>query len=347
MNLGILPITQLAIHKVGNKFTGEFLHLSETPVKLRDEAVEQLLSQYFLSAFKTPEYYRFHHETALGFNEVFNFAKNIFADPENFMENSANIARQLYEKSNHPKIKGGELYVVLFEGCHYEGEDTIGLGIFKSENKETFLKVYPESTSYEVEPQDGINISKLDKGCIIFHTEATEGYRVLVVDNTNKNNEAQYWKDDFLQIKQVEDQYFQTENYLKLCKNFITEQIPQDYEVSKTDQIDLLNRSVQYFKEQDSFDLDEFADAVIGNQEVKESFKIYKQQFEEQFDTPLEDNFNIHNDAVKRQSRIFKHVLKMDKNFHIYIHGDKDMIERGYDETIDLNYYKVYFKEEE
>jgi hypothetical protein len=38
-------------------------------------------------------------------------------------------------------------------------------------------------------------------------------------------------------------------------------------------------------------------------------------------------------------------VLKLDKNFHIYIHGGRDMIERGVDES-GRKYYKIYYNEE-
>ena len=40
-------------------------------------------------------------------------------------------------------------------------------------------------------------------------------------------------------------------------------------------------------------------------------------------------------------------ILKLDKNFHIYIHGNKDLIEKGFDDNKSLNYYKVYFREEQ
>ena len=39
-------------------------------------------------------------------------------------------------------------------------------------------------------------------------------------------------------------------------------------------------------------------------------------------------------------------MLKLDKNFHIYIHGDKDLIEKGYDQTTGKKYYKIYYDEE-
>ncbi len=69
--------------------------------------------------------------------------------------------------------------------------------------------------------------------------------------------------------------------------------------------------------------------------------------YENEFDTEITDSFEISNAAVKKQARVFKSILKLDKNFHIYIHGSKEMIERGFDEEKNLNYYKVYFKEEQ
>ena len=42
----------------------------------------------------------------------------------------------------------------------------------------------------------------------------------------------------------------------------------------------------------------------------------------------IEDEFDIHLSAVKKQQRVFKSILKLDKNFHVYIHGRKDLIEK-------------------
>ncbi|RYD70349.1 MAG: nucleoid-associated protein, partial [Sphingobacteriales bacterium] len=66
-----------------------------------------------------------------------------------------------------------------------------------------------------------------------------------------------------------------------------------------------------------------------------------------EYESPIADNFEIAESAVKKQARAYKSVLKLDKNFHIYIHGNKDMIEKGYDDDKSMNFYKVYFREEE
>jgi len=93
--------------------------------------------------------------------------------------------------------------------------------------------------------------------------------------------------------------------------------------------------------------MDEFAGEVIGNPEAIESFKNFKSQYEQEFDSPIANSFEISDNAVKKQARVYKSVLKLDKNFHIYIHGDKELIEKGFDDAKAMNYYKVYFKEEQ
>jgi hypothetical protein len=41
---------------------------------------------------------------------------------------------------------------------------------------------------------------------------------------------------------------------------------------------------------------------------------------------------------------VLKSVIKLDKNVHIYIHGNRDVVEQGEDGK--GKYYKIYYKEE-
>jgi hypothetical protein len=343
-------LAELSIHRIGNKSQDEFYVLSEQSIALKENLLRNLLQQYFLSPFeKTNEVYRFTHpNTDLNLNEVYHFAAEIFDNGERFHNNSKELAKHLYEVSGHPKIKAGELYVAFFENVQIEGELFDAIGLFKSETKETFLKVYPENDGFGLSYEEGaININKLDKGCLIFNTDKEDGFRVAVIDQTNRSAEAVYWKDEFLKLKIRNDAFNQTSNVLGVYKNFVTEQLDQNFEISKADKIDLLNKSIKYFKEKESFDLDEFSNEVIGNEEGIASFKNYKKNFEDEFDATIPDSFDISGAAVKKQARVYKRVLKLDKNFHIYIHGDKDLIEKGFDDDKSMNFYKVYFKEEQ
>jgi len=336
------------IHKVGNKLLDEHLSLSEHSLKIHDEVLDNLLMNYFLKPFeKVNEIYRFDHPTGdLNLNEVYHFADLIFNDQDTFHENSRQIAKHLYDISNHPKIKSGELYLCYFTGLQIERELSDALGIFKSESKEPYLKVIQKSNEFEINyEQEAINIKKLDKGCLIFNTEKEAGYKVAVIDQTN-STDAAYWIDDFLKLKIRNNNYTQTNTVLKVYKDFVTNKIDQEFEISKTDKIDLLNRSIKYFKEKEHFDLDEFSNEVLAHEPGIESFKRFKKNYEDEFETEIGDSFLISDTAVKKQARVFKSVLKLDKNFHIYIHGNKELIEKGYDEEMKMSYYKVYFREE-
>ncbi|WP_423148848.1 nucleoid-associated protein [Rubrolithibacter danxiaensis] len=342
-------INQLIVHWVGNPSLEEHLVISENEIRLEDENLKGLLTSYLLKSFQqVNEVYRLHHSSGnLELNEIFNFATAVFDDPSGFLTTSESIARHLHQIAKHPKIKSGELYIAVFENLQIEGEQHKAMGIFKSENKETYLKVFPEKNGFsiEYEPQ-AININKLDKGCLVFNTDKSEGYKVCVIDNTNKSTEALYWTDEFLQLKIREDNFQHTQNYLSMYKHYVTEQLDQEFDLNKADKIDLLNKSINYFKEKEAFNEDEFTEVVLGNEEAKASFKNYKQQFEEKFNLELADSFDISAPAVKKQARVYKSVLKLDRNFHIYIHGDRELIEKGFDDEKGMNYYKVFYKEE-
>ncbi|MDP4285377.1 MAG: nucleoid-associated protein [Bacteroidota bacterium] len=342
-------LNSLSIHQSGNKLLDEKYKLSARPFRIEDETLSQLLLQYFLAPFeKVNELYRLSHPSNdLQLNEVYHFAEMIFNNPETLHENSEQITRHLYDVSNHPKIKSGELYVVHFTGIQLEGELFDALGIFKSESKESYLKVYPDNDGFGIQyEQEAINIKKLDKGCLVFNTEKEEGYKVAVIDHTNKGTEAVYWVDEFLKLTILNNSYNQTHNALGIYKNFVTEKLDEIYDITKAQKIDMLNRSMNYFKEKEEFDINEFSNEVIGDPKGINSFKEYKQNYEKEYETEIGDNFSISIQAIKKQARNYKSILKLDKNFHIYIHGNNELIEKGFDEKKNMNYYKVYFREE-
>ncbi len=332
----------MSLHHIGNKYNNEIIRFGSDQINLSADIID-ILNKYFTVSFKINECFNLYHDSDIVLNEVYSYISKIFDNPDNLHEQSINLAKHLYEQSNHPKIKGGEFYVVYFEGCEINGETVDAVGLFKSENKDTFLKVYPSGDNFEIESQQGVNINKLDKGALIFNTDRENGYVVAVVDNTNKGVEAHYWIDDFLHVRQRQDEYYNTQNVMNLAKNFIKE-LPNEFEVSRADQVDLANRTTKFFKEKDSFDMEEFANEVIEQPEVIESFKRYKETYAQERDIEFTDNFAISDSAVKKGVRSLKSVIKLDKNFHIYIHGDRSKIENGEDEK--GKFYKVYYNEE-
>ncbi len=345
-----VSLEHLVVHYVGNQVQDQPLTLSEEPLVLEDDTVKDLLLRYFLSSFKSDAFYHFYadEETALEEHELFVAAKSIFENPElNFYEASTKIAERLYRQAEHPNIKGGEMYVTYFSHCVIDGQIADAVGIFKSENKDTFLKVYQQTNRFDIGYDAGIDIRKLDKGCLIINSEEEMGYKIGIVDKINRNEEALYWKQHFLRLRPREDSYFHTQNYMQLCKNFVSDVFNEEHNVDKAEQIEMLNRSSNYFEKRESFDQPSFEEEVIQEPAVADAFREYKEAYVEERDVPfIAEEFDISTPAFKKNKKIFKSILKLDKNFSVYIHGNRDFIEKGYDEERELPYYKLYYREE-
>jgi hypothetical protein len=338
-------IEKMVLHKVGNKTNNESLGLSKAPFILHPD-ISSLLLKYFLTPFRSNLYYTFTHESNLEMNKMYVFCREIFKDKDNLFEQSCNIANHLYETSMHPNIKSGELYITYLQGCYLDGEIVDAIGIFKSESKETYLKVFPQGEGFEIESDSGININKLDKGCIVFNRDADKGFVVSVVDTISRGNEAVFWIDDFLRISQRKDSYFNTENAIVMCKNFVNDYLPAEFEMNKADQAELLAKSANYFREHNNFNIDDFCNTAFEQPELQQAFNNYKQNYEEDMDMEFENSFVVNDEAFRKGQKLFKSILKLDKNFTIYIHGKRDRIEQGADDERDLKFYKFYYQEE-
>ena len=114
-------LTEIALHFVGNKTVDHLLKLSEDILNIDDELADLITNAFFERFSKSFEEYEFTHESSLDFNEVYNFAKDIFENKDNLHSNSQKIAQALYQQTNHPNIKDGELYVGLFSNCEHNG----------------------------------------------------------------------------------------------------------------------------------------------------------------------------------------------------------------------------------
>ena len=336
-------LSKIIVHKVGNKINQESLVLSQEELKLEDD-MKELLQDFFLKNFKSEEQFRFYSDSYLVNNPVYSSVSEIFEDKNKFVWESENLAKHLYEITENPRVQSGELFIVYFEGEeNADGNKIDSIGIFKTENKNPFLKIFPQNETFEIEKDYGIGLSKLDKGALIYNTGKETGYAVSVIDN-NKNGDIYYWFEDFLKVKQRDDEYFHTQETLAVYKDFITKQLPTEFEVSKADQADFLNKSINFFKEKEKFDFEEFTNEVLEDKNVIESFSNFKSDYENDMQVSISEDFAINEAAVKKQSRGFKSVIKLDKNFHIYVHGDRKMIETGQDEK--GKYYRLYFEEE-
>lgn len=335
-----IKISHISLHKIGSCVCQEGVILSKQELSIDNDLLE-ILKTYFLIPFKSEETYHFSHISELSLNEVYTYVGQIFDDHLSFHEQSKNIAKFLYEKSGHPNIKRGELYVVYFKDCILDGETIDAVGIFKSENKDTFLRVNTVDGGFSIESQSGININKLDKGCLIFNAHREEGYCIYVVDNSNKS-EARYWVEDFLQVKRKNDAYTQTQNIVSMCKSFIA-QLPN--EVPKSEKAVMMNRVIDGLKAE-QINVDKLAESAFGFDLAATNFKVFREDYQSTHKVKFESLFQSRPESIRHRALCSITNIKLDKNFDINIHGGERLIEQGYDEQKGMRYYKFYFNEE-
>jgi len=191
----------------------------------------------------------------------------------------------------------------------------------------------------------GWPLDKMNMGVLILDTFKEDGRRICLKNTSKRDHIFETVKSRLLSLSPVANPFHYTNNYLKICNKFIKEQLPEEVSITRTEQADILNKSMSYFKSADSFSEPEFLDSIFPNEELSESFKQYKKSYVAEHELKMPNDFDISDAAVKKQQRVFKSVLKLDKNFHIYIHGDKELIHKGADPD-GRKYYKIYFQEE-
>lgn len=349
INLYLTQIESLSIHRIGNKSKNEGTFFSERPYQMNDE-LNELLKEFFFRPFRDKEenYFRFDHEVDLEYNELYNIATEVFDNPDNIHQQSERITKHLYDQSNHPHIKSGEVYVAYLSDVVVDNEKMNAIGVFKSELKHDFLEFEEKESNLEILIRQGININKLDKGCLIINTNKEEGFKILSIDSNRYD--TKYWLENFLSVDALTDETFFTKKYLKFCQDFAKDVVlPAE---DKKQEVMFMNRAVNHFAKNDEFEETSFLNEVMDNPELIPEFKHYKTEKGPKYSIEDVATFPIANKAVSDARKKIKNVINLDTNIQIkmdFINPEsaEKFVEKGWDEEKQMYYYLVYFNKEE
>ncbi|MGB0777503.1 MAG: nucleoid-associated protein [Flavobacteriaceae bacterium] len=338
-------ITQSIVHKVGNKALDEDAEFSADRLDLEeDDGLYDLLMGMNTAAFqKQNQYFNFNHNTHLNLNEVYTYCKNIFDNPENFIQESAHICAHLYEQSNFPQIKKGDVLITQLSDILFEGELVQALVILKIERKSSFFQTTHKGNHFGLKLDRGIDPSKIDKGCMVFNTGEESGYKVISVDFNRYD--AAYWKQNFLNITASDDAHAQTKHFMDLCKSFSDKVVK--VELGKQEQVNFLNDSVSYIAKQDTLDTEKFEEEVTSQAELKAEFSRFREEFEKRKDIQFWDEFEVSPAVFTQERKKIKSEIKLDTGIDLKIlEGGTEHLEKFYDQEKGMHYYKVYFNSE-
>lgn len=349
INLYSTHIASLSLHRVGNKSRNEGYFLSSETFKIEDELMP-LLKEFFLKPFREKEenYFHFSHEADLEFHEMYQFVSSIFNNPGDIHKLSKRITAHLYNQSEHPHIKSGEVFIAYLENVQLDNEKMDAIGIFKSELKTDFLQFKEEGYQLHAILKQGINLNKLDKGCLVFNTQKEDGFKVLSVDSNRYD--TRYWLENFLGIEALADENFYTKKYLKFCQDFAKDVVlPAE---DKKEEVMFMNRAVNHFAKNDNFEESAFLHEVIDNPDLIPEFRHYKAERAPKYKIEDLTSFPIANNAVAEARKRIKNIIQLDTNIQIKLdfinpESAEKFVEKGWDEERQMYYYLVYFNKEQ
>lgn len=340
MKTKIGTIKRMIVHAVGNKEREEGVSFSKNELDFKEIQgdVESLIEK----SFNTSDLYEFYFEQDINLNPIYSFVKTLFAEPERFIEQSNLIAKILYERSNRPSVMKGELNVIYLNDCEIDGEQVNALAFLKMEQKERMVRYERDENGFRVVAIEGVNLSKMDKGCLIYNINEEDGYKIAIVNKTTKNQDKAYWQDDFLHVRSCQSAYHQTVNLIGLCKDFVKQEME---DCDKMQRSLAVARAKNVIATKEEIDLNDFAEEVFQSAALADRFMDYRESSDYARELP-NDTLKIEKKIPKKMVALPSNVIHLDGNFDIVVKGGEEHILKGVDDRNGMKYYKLFYEDE-
>ncbi|MEK4521522.1 hypothetical protein MKX96_07850 [Psychrobacillus sp. FSL W7-1493] len=318
-------------------YAGDSLILGDEAYPQPEVILEAAFTQLAFNKVDFEQQYDFFHQTDLGLNEVYTYVKTIFENKNSFLEQSKNIAVHLQSVSQHPNIKNGELFIGLFENCIWNTEAKRAISIVKIDEKEMYLDVKNEQEKVIVNGVDGINVKKINNIAVILDMGADAPPAVFM--KTKKKEDVVYWQERFLNIRVADEHFQKTSLALTECKKYIV----KEESFTNTEKLGLLNKTLDYFRNEEAFEVDEYIETVFEKADQVQKDIIINSV--KPFETVISES------AIAKIEKNYKRKIKLDSNIEIQVNVRdieqvEQLIEVGYDEVTNRKFYKIYFQEE-
>jgi len=348
-------LVHLALAWVGNKDRYEGVQIPKQTLLPVNDLAEELLYPAMLHPFRdSQEFYRFQTEEDAvdgrwdALPGAWFDCREIFDDPTGYVFGKAatRMASQLYEFMVGSKVMGGEFFIAYFEDLLLDGATVNAIGLWKVQSQVNYFRNDRSDAQYVLNVARGIATDQVEVAALIFNQDEGQGYRVCAIDSVSKKGDRSFWKDAYLKLRPIHDDFYNTRHYISLAHEFVTVHGAHQFAWTRPQQIVLWDRSANYFKDNMEFELDDFANAVFHDQDSLEAFVEHRNAYAKNHGVSLEDSFNISTQAVKKAGPLLKNVLKLDKNFQVQITGRPDLLEGGMDEEKGMRFYKFYYNVE-
>lgn len=338
INVSNAIIKNVVIHKAMKSESIAEWEFSAQPVIWEEGVPTTYLLQHLTNMYKEPLY----HQMA-GMGPVALATSKIFSSPEALYEESIHLARKLGNLLSEESYGESYFLMAYISDVLIEDELLDIVAIVFMHAASDFYKPVKKSNLISLLTDKGYIIGKPDKACLILPAGEEGSARVLCHEMSGVKDDS-FWYKDYLQLIPMGNDYSYTADYIKLTSQFLKQRKPLEQVLDKKQGAEILERSLDYFTQNDRFEENSYKQEVFQDYAVIQAFDDYKQKWAEKNHRPLADAFEPSAEALNKNSRVFRSVIKLDRNFHIYVHGDTSKIMKGEDEN--GKYYIIYYKEE-
>ena len=298
------------------------------------------LKDFFIKPFSNVKTeFSFSHPVDLSYNVVYQTVLKIIEDAD-FVKCSQDIFRHLQSVSTSPAIKDGDLFIARISDVLIDDSFCDGLGIFKIERKNDFIETYLDKDgNMRFAVKNGFSANRIDKACLIVLTKSMP--KCMIIDTSR---DTRFWRQDFLGLIPMPNAYSKSKAVIDVFQSFVTDELSRCTNLTKNEQVNMLNKWTENAKSSDKIDISRMADDVLLDDETKNQFWAYCKAYEEREGIRLSGTFEADRKAISIPKKI--RTIKLDDTAEINLMKTGSFIERGFDEGRGLNYYKLYFSKE-
>lgn len=299
-----------------------------------------VLKDFFIKPFANVKTeFVFSHAVDLSYNIIYQTALKVL-NGDNFVKCSQDVFRHLQAVSTLPTIKDGDVFVAKVSDIMQGDSYYEGLGIFKIERKSEFIETYLDKEgNMQFAIKNGFSSNKIDKACLIVFSEKMP--RCYLIDTSK---DTKFWRQDFLGLAPKPNAYSQSKAAMQVFQSFVNEELAGRVDMSKEEQVSLLNKWSEQVKTADVLEVKQAAVNVLVDKDMIDMFSEYFRAYEEREGMKLSEAFDVDKKAVTLPKKV--RTIRLDDIAEINLLKTGGFIERGYDKSRGMNYYKLYFREE-
>ncbi len=215
------------------------------------------------------------------------------------------------------------------------------IGFFFAREKNNFLNMHGADPMV----LQGLPMKKPEFGCLIF-PDQMDGFTTFMLDAAKADTGGTSWSKVLFPFHQITDDAFHAKQFFKMCKAFSEDVIVKEQQQPKEKQVSFLSDSLKYASDNRAVNFENFKTEVLKEPTVIDAFDSFQEKYSEERQWNPPDQFAVTESVQNQAKKFVKSVIKLDKNFHIYVHGNKERLEKGFDKDKKLHFYTLWFDAE-